>query len=246
MRLAFLLFLAGCTGSAPSATDPPRVLAFTATDGWRHDAIPAAVEAVRQLGEDGGFAVDHTEDPAAFADDRLADYAAVVFLLTSEDVLGPKQEAAFERFVRAGGGYVGVHSAADTEYDWPFYGRLVGAYFDSHPDGTPDAVVRVADRDHPSTAHLPAAWPRTDEWYNYRAAPAGVRVLATLDEATYEGGTMGEDHPIAWCHERLGGRAWYTGLGHTAASYADDAFRAHLLGGLRYAAGLADGDCSVR
>lgn len=239
-----LLFLGGCAGSAPA--DDPRVLVFTKTDGWRHDAIPAAVEAVRQLGAAGGFAVDHTEDPAAFADDRLAAYAAVAFLLTSEDVLGPEQEAAFERYVRAGGGYAGVHSAADTEYEWPFYGELVGATFDGHPEGTPDAVVRVVDREHPSTAHLPATWPRTDEWYNYRAAPAGVRVLATLDEATYEGGTMGDNHPIAWCHERLGGRAWYTGGGHTAESYADDAFRAHLLGGIRYVAGLDDGDCSAR
>lgn len=237
-----LLVLSSCAGPAPA--EAPRVLVFTKTEGWRHDSIPAAVEAVRQLGAAGGFAVDHTEDAGAFTDDRLGGYAAVVFLLTSEDVLGPAQEAAVERFVRAGGGYAGVHSAADTEYDWPFYGDLVGAYFEGHPPGTPDAVVRVVDRGHPSTAHLPADWPRTDEWYNYRAAPEGVRVLATLDEATYEGGTMGGDHPIAWCHEALGGRSWYTGGGHTIESYADDAFRAHLLGGLRWAAGLADGDCS--
>ncbi|PAP76011.1 ThuA domain-containing protein [Rubrivirga marina] len=237
--LALLLLLGGCAGSGPA--EPPRLLVFSKTEGWVHDSIPAAVEAVRQLGEAGGFAVDATQDAAAFSDDRLAEYDAVVFLLTTGDVLDTEQEAAFERFVRAGGGYAGVHSASDTEYEWPFYGDLVGAYFESHPPGTPDAVVDVVAA-HPSTEPLPQRWTWTDEWYAFRAQPENVRVLMTVDESTYEGGTMGE-HPIAWCHEALGGRAWYTALGHRAEGYADEAFRAHLLGGLRYAAGLADGDC---
>lgn len=242
MRLALLLlFLAGCAGSDAPAEDA-RVLVFTKTEGWRHDSIPDAVEAVRQLGAAHGFAVDHTEDAAAFSDDRLADYAAVVFLLTSDDVLDAEQEAAFERYVRAGGGYAGVHSASDTEYDWPFYGELVGAYFESHPE-VQLAAVDVVDGGHTSTAHLPARWERTDEWYDFRQPPAGVRVLATLDESTYEGGLMGDEHSIAWCHEKLGGRAWYTGGGHTSESYADPAFREHLAGGIRYAAGLTDDDC---
>ena len=243
MRLLLsLVLLAGCAGASAPA-EAPRLLVFSKTAGYRHASIPAAVEAVRQLGAEGGFAVDATEDAAVFTDDRLADYAAVVFLLTSDDVLDAEQEAAFERYVRAGGGYAGVHSASDTEYEWPFYGRLVGAYFDQHPE-IQSATVDVVDRSHPSTAHLPAEWAWTDEWYAFRALPERVHVLLRVDEGTYEGGTMGADHPLAWCHEASGGRAWYSALGHRAEGYADPAFRAHLLGGLRYAAGLDDGDCA--
>ena len=219
-----------------------RVLVFTKTAGWRHASIPDGIAAIRELGGAGGFVVDTTESADVFTDAGLAPYAAVVFLNTTEDVLDADSEAAFERYVRGGGGYVGVHAASDTEYEWPFYGDLVGAYFESHP-AVQTAAVDVVDREHASTRHLPARWERADEWYTFRAAPQGVHVLATLDETTYEGGTMGR-HPIAWCHERLGGRAWYTGMGHTAESYADPAFRAHLAGGIRYAAGLAPGDCS--
>lgn len=247
LRLPLVLLLAsGCaaSGSAPEAgADDPRVLVFSKTAGYRHASIPDGVAAIRELGEAHGFAVDATESTEAFTDTGLAPYAAVVFLSTSGDVLDADAEAAFERYVEAGGGYAGVHAASDTEYEWPFYGRLVGAYFASHPEIQP-AAVDVVDRTHPSTRDLPARWERTDEWYDFREVPAGVRILATLDESTYEGGAMGDRHPAAWCHDRLGGRAWYTAGGHTAESYAEPAFRAHLAGGIRYAAGLADGDCS--
>jgi type 1 glutamine amidotransferase len=216
-----------------------RVLVFTRTTGFRHDSIPDAVAAIGELGAEHGFAVDATEDPAVFKDGRLSAYRAVVFLLTTGDVLDDGQQAAFERFVRAGNGYVSVHSASDTEYDWPWYGGLVGAYFRRHPDIQPGRVI-VVDRQHPSTAGLPELWARTDEWYDFRANPrASVRVLARLDEASYRGGSMGEDHPIAWYHDYDGGRAWYTAGGHTRERYAEPLFREHLLGGIKYTAGLA-------
>jgi len=181
--------------------------------------------------------VDATEHPAVFDDALLAPYRAVVFLLTTGDVLDPKQQAAFEYYIRAGNGYVGVHSASDTEYDWPWYGALVGAYFASHP-AIQMATIHVEDLSHPSTAGLPDSWQRTDEWYNFRSNPRGdVRVLARLDEASYAGGAMGEDHPIAWYHTYDGGRAWYTALGHVREAYHDPAFRSHLLGGIAYASG---------
>jgi type 1 glutamine amidotransferase len=164
----------------------------------------------------------------------------VAFVLTTGDVLDAERQAVLQRYIRRGHGFVGVHSAADTEHDWPWYGRLVGAYFESHPPIQPATLV-VADPRHPSTAALPARWGRTDEWYNFTANPRpAVRVLATLDETTYSpgDGAMGQDHPIAWAHEFEGGRAWYTGGGHTEASYSEPLFRAHLLGGIRAAAGL--------
>jgi type 1 glutamine amidotransferase len=220
-----------------------RVLVFTRTTGFQHDSIPDGIAALRRIGEEGGFLVDATEDPDAFRDANLPAYRAVVFLLTTGDVLDGESQAALERFIRSGGGWAGVHSASDTEYDWPFYGRLVGEYFAGHPEIQP-ATVRLEDRAHPATATLPAVWPRTDEWYNFRTSPRrAVHVLATLDEGTYSGGSMGEDHPIAWCHEVFGGRAIYTAGGHTRESYTEPLFVAHLSGAVRWAAGLEPGYC---
>ena len=218
------------------------VLVFTKTEGFRHDSIPKGIEMVRALGEEHGFGVIHTEDSAMFSWPALRDYAVVVFMNTSGDVLDDQQQEAFERYIRAGGGYVGVHAAADTEFDWPWYGDLVGAYFDSHPR-IQEADIAVLDRAFPATAHLPVKWTRTDEWYNYRANPRGtVHVLATLIEKSYEGGTMGDDHPIAWAHEHDGGRAFYTGGGHTIEAYDEPLFREHVLEGIRWAAGEVEGD----
>jgi type 1 glutamine amidotransferase len=220
-----------------------RVLAFTRTTGFRHDSIPDALDALRRIGAEGGFDVDATEDPDAFRDANLAAYRAVVFLLTTGDVLDEEGRSALERFVASGGGWVGVHSASDTEYDWPFYGRLVGEYFAGHP-AIQSATIHVEDRAHPATAALTEIWPRTDEWYNFRASPrSAVHVLASLDEGTYSGGSMGADHPIAWCHELAGGRAIYTAGGHTRESYTEPLFVAHLAGAVRWAAGLETGYC---
>ncbi|WP_031074147.1 ThuA domain-containing protein [Streptomyces sp. NRRL S-118] len=231
--------------STPVDRTAKRVLVFSKTAGYRHDSIPAGIAALKELGASSNITVDATEEARQFTTGNLARYDAVVFLSTTGDVLDAQQQKAFENYVATGGGYVGVHAAADTEYDWEFYGGLVGARFASHPHIQP-ATVRVEDHDHPATAHLPSAgWQRTDEWYDYRTNPRGqARILATLDETTYEGGTMKGDHPIAWCRSYEGGRAFYTGGGHTAASYEEPAFRRHLLGGLRYATGQVRADCT--
>lgn len=222
-----------------AAAELPRVLVFTRTLAFRHDSIPAGVAAVRDAGK-GLYTVDATEDPAAFTPDNLRRYRAVVFLSTSGDVLDRSQEEAFEAFIRAGNGYVGIHAAADTEYDWPWYGRLIGAYFKGHPPVQP-ATVRVEDRAHPSTRMLPEEWKRTDEWYAFRSNPrAQVQVLASVDESTYEPGAMAMgDHPIAWCQQFEGGRSWYTAGGHTIESFAEPLFRAHIREGIAWAAGLS-------
>lgn len=217
------------------------VLVFSKTAGYRHASIPDGVAAIQQLGRDHGFTVDVTEDAGAFTVENLQQYAAVIFLSTTGDVLNAQQQDAFETYIRQGGGFVGIHAASDTEYNWPWYGQLVGAYFASHPE-IQSATIEVADRVHPSTAHLPEYWIRTDEWYNYQQNPRGkVHVLATLDEQSYSGGTMGYDHPIAWMHEFDGGRSWYTGGGHTTESFREPDFLAHLLGGILYASGEVAG-----
>ncbi|MBZ6203919.1 ThuA domain-containing protein [Streptomyces olivaceus] len=220
-----------------------KVLVFSKTAGFRHDSIPEGIAALKELGTPAGIQVTATEEAGQFTTNNLAKYDAVAFLSTTGDVLNADQQTAFENYIKNGGGYMGVHAAADTEYDWEFYGGLVGAYFDSHP-AIQQATVRVEDHDHPATAHLDDAWERTDELYNYRTNPREqAKVLATLDETTYEGGTMKGDHPIAWCQSYGGGRSFYTGLGHTKESYADESFRGHLLGGMQYATGQVKADC---
>jgi cytochrome c len=229
--------------SAAADIASPRfaVLVLSKTTGFRHDSIPQGIAAIAALGAEHGFAVESTEDAARLGDANLARYRAVVFLNTTGDVLGPSEKVAFERYIASGGGFVGIHSASDTEYSWPWYGRLVGAYFASHP-AIQRATVRIADPSHPSTKGLPQSWERTDEWYNFRTNPRGaVHVLATVDEASYSGGAMGADHPIAWCQTIGYGRSWYTAMGHTAESYAEPLFRLHLLGGIESVGGKAEG-----
>ncbi|MBV9173733.1 MAG: ThuA domain-containing protein [Chloroflexi bacterium] len=229
------------TADAQMPPASSRVLAFSRTTGFRHDSIPDAIAAIQPLGAQNGLAVDATEDPTVFTDPVLSGYRAVIFLLTTGHILDDGQQAAFERFIASGNGFVGVHSAADTEYDSSWYGGLMGAYFASHPD-IQSATIHREDTDHPSTRSLPDLWSRTDEWYNFQTNPRAdpdIHVLASLDESTYVGGTMG-DHPIAWYHSYGAGRAWYTAGGHTSESYSEPLFLAHLLGGMEYAAGTAN------
>ncbi len=250
------------------ATDPTKkfnVLIFSRTAGFRHSSIDEGITAIKLLGEQNNFGVDAIEETSLFTDAFLARYDAVVWLSTTGDVLNEDQQGAFERYIHAGGGYVGIHSAADTEYTWPWYGQLVGGYFRNHPNGTPTATVEVEDGTHHSTSHLPARWTRVDEWYNYQSPinpsingggtdystrnTTGIHVLLKMDESTYnesDGNTVDDDHPISWCHRFDGGRAWYTGLGHTEASYLEPEFLQHVLGGLEIASGyVADDTCGI-
>lgn len=217
-----------------------RLLVFSKTAAFRHASIPDAIAALRKLAQSQHVAIDFTEDSSVFTDANLARYNAVIFLLTTGHILDADQQAAFQRYIEHGGGYAGVHSASDTEYNWPWYGQLVGAYFDrvhGHSKIVP-ATVHIVDHSHPSTVMLPAIWIRTDEWYNFATNPGNtVHVLLTVDERTYQGGVMGANHPIAWYHTFDGGRSWYTAMGHTSTSYSEPLFLAHLWGGILYAAG---------
>ena len=239
----------GHGGNKSAATESERVtsftvLVFTKTAGFRHTSIPDGIAAIGTLGLGNAFAVDATEDAGRFTDDGLVPYRAVIFLNTSGDVLDANQQGAFERYVRGGGGFVGIHGASATEYGWAWYGGLVGAYLHGH-GAIQEGQLEVVDRVHPSTSHLPVRWERRDEWYNYRSSPRGrVRVLATLDEDSIDGDNNEGDHPIAWCHDYDGGRSWYTGGGHTDASFSEPDFMQHILGGIQYATGVTVADCS--
>ncbi|MET0289724.1 MAG: ThuA domain-containing protein [Pseudoxanthomonas sp.] len=220
--------------AATPGSAPARILVFTKTAKFRHDSIPDAVRTVRQLGRELGLQVDHTEDATRFDARLSARYRAVVFAQTTGDVLDAAQQAALEDFIRAGGGYLGIHAAADTEYDWPWYGQLVGAWFKSHPPGLQHARIQLLQ------APDAPAWYVTDELYQYRAAPpAEVTVLAQLVERD-DDDASDTPAPIAWCRPFDGGRSWYTGLGHEAALYRDPRYLEQLRNGLRFVAGTRD------
>ncbi|GAB3800999.1 hypothetical protein GCM10028819_27400 [Spirosoma humi] len=229
----------GSIQAGPLQAGQKRILVFSKTKGWKHTSIPFGIAAMQKLGREHSFRVDTTKNADYFTDDSLRHYSAVVFMSTTGNILNQKQQAAFERYIQAGGGYMGVHAAADTEYDWPWYNKLVGGYFASHPSqsNVRKATVDVTDKNHPSTAHLPDHWERTDEWYNYRSLYSNLTVVANLDENTYDGGINGSNHPIAWYHEFDGGRAYYTGGGHEDASFSEPLFVQHLLGALNWVMG---------
>lgn len=209
------------------------ILVFSKTAGYRHASIKEGKIALMQLGATNNFIVDTTEDASFFTDKKLKKYSAVIFLSTTGDVLNNEQQLAFEKFIRSGKGFLGIHAATDTEYDWAWYGKLVGAYFLNHPK-MQLAKLNVTDKTNPSVAHLPAVWERTDEWYNFKNINPDIKVVMTIDESSYEGGKNGATHPMVWYHEYDGGRAFYTELGHTAESYVDPLFLKHLLEGIKY------------
>lgn len=229
-----ILFFFSCTNN--NSKGKPIILVFSKTTGFRHTSIAVGKEAIIRLGTENGFYVDTTENAEKFAEDSLKKYAAVIFLNTTGDILNYRQEAAFERFIQAGGGFAGIHSATDTEYDWIWYARLVGGNFESHPKIQP-AKINVVDKNHPSTKHLPDVWERTDEWYNFKKLNKDVNVLLKIDETSYQGGKNGDNHPMAWYHEYDGGRAFYTELGHTEESYTEPNYLKHILSGIQYAIG---------
>ncbi len=224
------------TSSENTPASKPRILVFTKTKGYYHESIPAGVAAIIKLGKENNFSVDTTSDARYFAEDSLKNYSAVIFLSTTGNVLNADQQVAFERYIQAGGAYMGIHAATDTEYDWPWYNKLAGAYFASHPKQQ-KATIDVIDKNHPATSFLPDKWERFDEWYNFKSVQPDIKVLANLDETSYEGGQMGDKHPFVWYHDFDGGRAFYTGGGHTKESYTDALFLKHLLGGIKYAIG---------
>jgi cytochrome c len=241
------LFL-GCAQNGSNSTpeenedkgnDKAGVLVFSRTKGYYHESIPAGLAAIQKLGSENNFQVDTTKDASKFTTDNLKKYKAIIFLSTTGDVLNAEQQSALEDYIKNGGGFVGIHAAADTEYEWPWYNKLVGGYFKSHPNNpnVRKAVINVLNKEHLATQGLPDKWERNDEWYNYKDINPELTVLAKLDEKSYEGGENGDNHPIIWYHEYDGGRAFYTGGGHTKESYEDTVFMKHVLGGIRYAMG---------
>lgn len=232
----FLFLLASFQKNAEKEypTQQKKVLIYSKTNGYRHESILAGINAIKKLGIENNFLVDATEDSLDINSEKLKSYQAVIFLSTTGKVLGEKQEVALQKFMKKGGGFVGVHAATDCEYNWPWYVAMIGASFESHPKQQIAKLV-VVDNKQLSTKHLPAIWERKDEWYNFKNINPEINVLIKIDESSYTGGKNNNNHPMAWYHNFGGGRVFYTGLGHTVESYSEPLFLQHLLGGIKYA-----------
>jgi type 1 glutamine amidotransferase len=226
--------------SSALAKPKPRVLVFSKTVGYHHESIANGIVAIKRLGDENGFEVDTTIDAGKFNGENLKQYKAIIFLSTTGDVLNDEQQAAFKKYIEAGGGYMGIHAATDCEYNWPWYGNLSGAYFGGHPSQQV-ATLNIVDQKNIATSHLPNPWTRKDEWYSFKWMAKDLHVLITIDEKSYDIGKIKpmEYHPMAWYHEYDGGRAFYTELGHTEESYTDPLYVRHILGGIEYAMGTA-------
>lgn len=209
------------------------ILVFTKTEGFRHKSIEIGIQTIIDLGNENNFNVTHTENSELFSNENLKQYDLVIFLNTTGDVFNEIEEKAFENYIKEGGSFMGIHAASDTEFNWPWYGKLVGAYFLDHPKQSAATIKRIV-KNHTSTKHLPKKWTRFDEWYNFKSISKNIHVLLTLDESSYEGGKNGSFHPIAWYQEFEGGKSFYTGLGHSIESYKEPAVKQHILGGILY------------
>lgn len=238
----------------PQALGAVPLLVFTKTNGFRHDSIPASVEALKAIAAENGWTIFETNNGAVFNDGQLARFKAVIFSNVSGNVLLPQQRAAFEHYLSVGGGYVGIHGAGgDPSYDWRWYvDELLHAQFIGHPINPQfqQATLRIEDRDDPATRHLGDTWIRSDEWYSFDKSPRSrVHVLATIDETTYRPKMFGKDlrmdgdHPIVWKHCIASGRVFYSAMGHSAESYAERPMRELLAGAIRWAAGLEGEKC---
>ncbi len=238
--LLLIIPLHGCkqTKNEEKSTQP-RVLIYSKTKAYRHECIESGGAALQSYFKKYGMVATMTEDSSMFATDKLKEFDVVMFFQTTGNVLDSAQEVAFENYIKSGKGFVGVHAASDTEYDWPWYGKLVGAYFSSHPD-IQQHVIEKVDTTHISCKHLPMRWKRMDECYNFKAVPSNVNVLLTVDETTYHGGTHGDYHPMSWYHTYDGGKSFYTALGHTVESFRDTMLLEHIRLGVVWASGKSE------
>jgi cytochrome c len=222
-----------------------KVLIFSKTAGYRHGSIEAGQTFFKKIASEVNLDFTFSEDAAVVNEENLKQFSAVVFLNTTGDILDERQQSDFERYIQAGGGFMGIHAAADTEYGWPWYNKLVGAWFASHPGGSvsniQDGKMTVHDQTHPATKHLPSTFTRDDEFYDFQSVQKdAIKVLISVDEKSYQQGKMGDWHPMAWYQDFDGGKAFYTNFGHVESTFEDeDAMQKHLSEGLKSV--LADG-----
>jgi type 1 glutamine amidotransferase len=244
VNLVSAALVIGAAGTV-SAASKGSVLIYSGSTGYRHEAIPAGVEAMKSIVGKLGYTADASEDPTVFTAENLKKYKAIVFVSNTTDPKKPESEwftgekrEALVGFLKSGKGVVGIHASADSHYHWPWYGQMMGGYFQHHPKGTPKGTLTVVDSKHPATAKLPKTITRNDEWYYYKDLDPMVKVLVTVDPASIGDGQPDVNpNPVVWYKQFGGGRVFYNGLGHTNESYSEPYMIDLLTGGLRYAIG---------
>ncbi len=239
LRLLWQVAFWVCFAHTLLAQNKLNLLVFSKTAAFRHQSIEAGKKALEKMAKEKGFGVSFTEDASVFNEQNLKKYHAVLFLNTTGDILNNEQQASFERYIQAGGGYVGIHAATDTEYDWPWYGKLAGAWFLDHPI-SPSNVQKgkyFVTQKNELTQGMPETFERTDEFYSFKNISPAINVVVKIDEKSYIGGKNGDNHPMSWYQEFDGGRSFYTAMGHTDETFAEPLFLNHLWAGIKYAAG---------
>src|SRR6478609_5244451 len=243
--LRSLLITILALASSVSFAQQFKALLFTKTDGFHHESIHEGVTAIREMAKRNNFTVDWHENAEIFNDKALANYGVVIFLNTTGNILSEEQQTAFEKLIKAGKGFVGIHCASDTEYEWAWYTKMVGMMFKIHPQQQ-TAYLKIEDSNFPGMERFPKKLLWTDEWYEFSARKADdLHFLISVDEKTYapyakwgenEGKGMGAFHPISWYHNYDGGRSFYTALGHIPLTFSDPLFIDHIYGGIYWAA----------
>lgn len=236
--ILFFICIATCFGFkavGKTMAKRPIILVFSLTKGYHHASIADGIIAIKKLGIENGFDVDTTTNVNLFTSENLKKYKALVFLSpTGSNLFSDSQKAAFKQYINNGGGFVGIHAASDCNYEWEWYGKMVGGFFESHPK-IQDAKLSIIEPKNKIVKGLPQPWPHKDEWYNFKSFNPTVKVLIKVDETSYQGGNMKNDHPISWYHKFDGGKVFYTALGHTKECYTDPLFLQHLLAGMKWA-----------
>ena len=215
-----------------SSNNSYSVLVITETKGWVHDSIESGLKLIQNIGNKNNFNVYHSDNSSVITYKNLKEIKTIIFLNTTEEILTDVEQKVMESFIQSGKGFVGVHAAADTEYNWQWYGKLVGAYYRNHPEVMNGKILTI---NHKITNHLDYEWEIEDEWYNFDYVNYDINILLNLDEDSYIGGEHPDYHPITWYHEYDGGRSFYTGLGHTKEVYEDERFIKLLEKGILYA-----------
>jgi type 1 glutamine amidotransferase len=237
--LALLLVLGACRKKPERPNPLPltknKVLLYTETAGYRHESISAGTEMFKENAEKWNLEIQEAATSDAFTVDNLKQYRIIVFMSTTGDLFTPQEEAALQAYVKGGGAILGIHAASDAEYDWPWYGQMLGGWFIDHP-AIQEAKCMVKMPAHESVKDISSPWIRTDEWYNFKNLQQNNQIVLTVDESSYTGGTHGAVHPISWYRTFDGGRIFYTAMGHTPETYKEELFIRHIGGAISWLA----------
>lgn len=270
------------SGHAAAQSAKKRLLLFTHVMAARHDSLPVVEQAMLELAQQsgdfevtalGGYKLRPEDvDLSFFTGEYLQPYDGIMFMTSGELPLTAAQKQLLLAFVSGGKGFVGVHSAAATFYEWTDYGEMLGGYYQIAGRNDKIQILKVEDPTHPATKMLGDWWPLAEEFYSFGTEvwdlnrPEGnrnsfgtpilfpfsrdrVHVLLSIDTARSDlthqrGKAKGGDHPVSWCRAYGEGRVFYTGPGHRAGVWSELVYREHVLGGVRWALGLEPGDCS--